>query len=207
MYISKISIKNFRSIKQTEFTLIKGKNVIIGKNNSGKSNILKAIDLVLGKKHLDKDKDIYCENGNKSSNIEIILTIEKDGGNDFDKITQFKVYPVQSLPQSWNGYDIIDTTVKDQWVTNESYSGSITPNQEFTGVKEISIVFSYDMENGIEYYLYYKTQNNSFKDTYEYAKFIKYKDDLDVRILDIDVFVNQLEKETTLEKVSYAQVN
>lgn len=48
MYISKISIKNFKSIHSIDLNLSKGKNVLVGKNNAGKSNILKAIDLVIG---------------------------------------------------------------------------------------------------------------------------------------------------------------
>ncbi len=46
----------------------------------------------------------------------------------------------------------------------------------------------------------------AFKDTCEHAKFIKYKDNLEVRILDIDIFVSQLEKEETLERASYGQM-
>jgi len=48
MYLSNIKIKNYRSIKELDLVFKKGKNVIVGKNNSGKSNIVKAIDLVLG---------------------------------------------------------------------------------------------------------------------------------------------------------------
>ncbi len=48
MYLSRIRIKNFRSIKDLDLTFQKGRNVLVGKNNSGKSNIIKALDLVLG---------------------------------------------------------------------------------------------------------------------------------------------------------------
>ncbi|MBK8558222.1 MAG: ATP-binding protein [Lewinellaceae bacterium] len=48
MYLSKVIIRNYRSIKSMEIDFQSGKNVIIGKNNAGKSNIIKAIDLVLG---------------------------------------------------------------------------------------------------------------------------------------------------------------
>lgn len=50
MHISRLFIKNFRSIKELDISFSKGKNVIVGRNNSGKSNIIKAIDLVLGEK-------------------------------------------------------------------------------------------------------------------------------------------------------------
>jgi predicted ATP-dependent endonuclease of OLD family len=48
MHLSKLIISNYRSIKQLSLTFEKGKNVIVGKNNAGKSNIIKAIDLILG---------------------------------------------------------------------------------------------------------------------------------------------------------------
>ena len=46
MYISRVIIKNYRSIKDLTLSFNSGKNVIVGKNNSGKSNIIKAIDIV-----------------------------------------------------------------------------------------------------------------------------------------------------------------
>ncbi len=48
MYLHRVIIKNFRSIEYVDITFAKGKNIIVGKNNCGKSNIIKAIDLVLG---------------------------------------------------------------------------------------------------------------------------------------------------------------
>jgi putative ATP-dependent endonuclease of the OLD family len=48
MYLSHVKIKHYRSIKQLALDFRKGKNVIVGKNNAGKSNVVKAIDLVLG---------------------------------------------------------------------------------------------------------------------------------------------------------------
>jgi len=48
MYLSRLYIENYRSIQKIDLKFEPGKNVIVGRNNSGKSNILKAIDLVLG---------------------------------------------------------------------------------------------------------------------------------------------------------------
>ena len=47
MYISKIKIKNFRNFKEKEVEFTEGVNVIIGHNNAGKTNLLKALALVL----------------------------------------------------------------------------------------------------------------------------------------------------------------
>lgn len=48
MYLKRLYIRNFRSIKELHVIFLPGKNVIIGRNNSGKSNIIKAIDIILG---------------------------------------------------------------------------------------------------------------------------------------------------------------
>lgn len=48
MYLSRIYIKNYRSIKELDLQFTKGKNVLVGRNNAGKSNIIRALDLVLG---------------------------------------------------------------------------------------------------------------------------------------------------------------
>ena len=48
MYIKEIKISNFRNFKDASVPLHEGVNVIIGHNNAGKSNLLRAIGLVLG---------------------------------------------------------------------------------------------------------------------------------------------------------------
>lgn len=48
MHLSRLYIKNYRSIKELDLTFGKGKNVLVGRNNAGKSNIIRAINLILG---------------------------------------------------------------------------------------------------------------------------------------------------------------
>ncbi len=60
MYLSRLYIENYRSIQKIDLKFEPGKNVIVGRNNSGKSNILKAIDLVLGE---------YSPTYNKTENV------------------------------------------------------------------------------------------------------------------------------------------
>ena len=89
MFLNRLIVKNYRSIKFLDLKFIKGKNVIIGRNNAGKSNIVKAIGLVLGEQNPAyskyenvKETDFFSwkeENGNeliqKSAN-EIIIYCE-----------------------------------------------------------------------------------------------------------------------------------
>lgn len=48
MHLSRLYIKDYRSIDTIDLSLTRGTTTIIGRNNAGKSNIIKAIDLVLG---------------------------------------------------------------------------------------------------------------------------------------------------------------
>lgn len=48
MYIKEIQISNFRNIKNASIPFHEGVNVVLGHNNTGKSNLLRAIGLVLG---------------------------------------------------------------------------------------------------------------------------------------------------------------
>ncbi|MEN2465648.1 ATP-dependent endonuclease [Ornithinibacillus sp. JPR2-1] len=65
MYISDLYIKNFRSIKDIHVEFKSGKNILIGKNNSGKSNIIQALDLLMGEKLPTRNslnlKDFHAE--------------------------------------------------------------------------------------------------------------------------------------------------
>lgn len=74
MYLSRIFIKNYRSINELDLKIDAGKTIIVGRNNSGKSNIISAIDLVLGEASPDykrsenvTDTDFYTK---RLSNLE-----------------------------------------------------------------------------------------------------------------------------------------
>ena len=48
MYIQNIKIKNYRNFSDFEMTFKDGLNVIVGSNNSGKTNLLKVIEIMTG---------------------------------------------------------------------------------------------------------------------------------------------------------------
>lgn len=48
MHLQRLYIRGFRSISELDLRFNAGKNVIIGRNNAGKSNIVRALDIVLG---------------------------------------------------------------------------------------------------------------------------------------------------------------
>ena len=84
MYISKIQINNFRNFKHKEIEFNDGINVIIGHNNAGKTNLIKALSLIIdtqNSKRLEVDdfnKNLtLAELKANSPKISIAITIKK----------------------------------------------------------------------------------------------------------------------------------
>lgn len=93
MYISKIKIKSFRNFKSEEIDFREGVNVIIGHNNAGKSNLLRAISLVLDNKRSRRlEVDDFCKNVSFSElkqsppEVTIQLTISKGQDETIDDL-------------------------------------------------------------------------------------------------------------------------
>lgn len=96
MYISQFCAFNFRSLRQVIIRLENGKNVIVGKNNSGKSNIIKGIEVLVGEKFptyinfTDNDFYTYNQIDNETGEIREVISenmyIEVElEGRDFDE--------------------------------------------------------------------------------------------------------------------------
>jgi putative ATP-dependent endonuclease of the OLD family len=48
MHVSRLFIENFRSIERLDLSFRPGVNILVGRNNAGKSNIIRALDVLLG---------------------------------------------------------------------------------------------------------------------------------------------------------------
>jgi predicted ATP-dependent endonuclease of OLD family len=101
MYLSRLFISNYRSIDLLDLRFYEGKNVIVGKNNAGKSNIIKAIDLVLGENTptYNKSENITINdfhNGDTSKDLIIFLelTRNKDESLNYESINKCYGYYV-----------------------------------------------------------------------------------------------------------------
>lgn len=95
MLLSEVYIKNYRSIE--ELTLKLGKcSIIVGKNNSGKSNILKAIDLVLGEKYIKLTKNDFY-NMDENREIKIKLTFTNLTSEEIGKIQNNITYGIKGV--------------------------------------------------------------------------------------------------------------
>lgn len=91
MYISKIAIQNYRNFRNSEIHFNDGVNVLIGPNNSGKSNLIRALGLLLdssGRKALcvdDFHKNIPLNELKATPpRIQVELTISQAGAEDND---------------------------------------------------------------------------------------------------------------------------
>lgn len=119
MYLSKLIISNYRSIKQLSLSFEKGKNVIVGKNNAGKSNIIKAIDLILGESSptWQKSDNITANdffNGETSNPIYIFCELRRDEHEalNYDEIYKCFGYKYQALVREWNDKKPIKEAVR-----------------------------------------------------------------------------------------------
>lgn len=91
MYLKRFIIKRFRGIAELNLALNKGVNILIGKNNSGKSAIIDALRICLGigKQKRDiginSEEDFYIDINNVDSSIspiEFDLFFEIENNND-----------------------------------------------------------------------------------------------------------------------------
>nr|WP_321498656.1 AAA family ATPase [uncultured Methanolobus sp.] len=74
MLLSKVHIENYRSIENLELNLKKC-SFLVGKNNSGKSNVLKAINLVLGEGFVKTSlNDFFNRDDTRVIKIKLIFT-------------------------------------------------------------------------------------------------------------------------------------
>jgi putative ATP-dependent endonuclease of OLD family len=119
MHLSRLYIENFRSIKNLNLRFSPGKNVIIGRNNAGKSNIIKAIDLVLGENSPDyykyeniTDEDFFTNSGSKANEIVIWCELTLEAGEKLD-------YP--TLYQSAKGYQFYGENIRSPFRFSEEY--------------------------------------------------------------------------------------
>ncbi|MCB6722085.1 ATP-dependent nuclease [Bacteroides fragilis] len=91
MYIKEIKISNFRNFKVASVPFHEGVNVIIGHNNTGKSNLLRAMGLVLGYSdgHRLCTSDLFYETDVatlqlQSPRIQITLVLHRSEGEALD---------------------------------------------------------------------------------------------------------------------------
>jgi len=106
MYISKLTIRNYRNFQNATFTFKKGINTLIGENGSGKTNIFNAIRLVLDEnlprnvkylKETDFNRSIGAWQGHW-----IVINVEFEELTNDDKIQCLATHFVGTLGTAGN---------------------------------------------------------------------------------------------------------
>lgn len=100
--VSKIRIENFRSIEILELSL-STTNVLIGANNCGKSNFLKAINIALGQNKSISPEDIYVGKDevldkSKCATIDVMIRPVDDANN---VVSSFSDFWISVFTEAW----------------------------------------------------------------------------------------------------------
>lgn len=113
-----VRIKNFRSIEYTEINL-RDTNVLIGQNNCGKTNLLRAINIALNTTHSVSAEDVFVTDGetlskDKISIIDVMLRPSRED-NSLDK----------TFSEFWT------SVFTEKWITTDETFG------DFVGIRSI----------------------------------------------------------------------
>lgn len=103
MYISKVAIKNYKNFDDSEFEFSEGVNVITGHNNAGKTNLIKALQLVF--EHRKAKNRLSVDDFNKkytdfSNPPEINITVTIKEQPDEPKDDKVVVYDWLTKPDA-----------------------------------------------------------------------------------------------------------
>ena len=116
MKVEKVQIRNFRSVFSCDLGSCGGFNVLIGKNNSGKSNVLSAInaffsavkngDIVSLDPLVNKQLDFYNKNSESPSEVTLTFLLEEE------ERAELKAGIFEDSPQMSNAVDNLDPNLR-----------------------------------------------------------------------------------------------
>jgi len=141
MYISKLSIRNFRNFHNITLNFNKGVNTIIGENGSGKTNILQALRYLIDE-NLPRHIRFYESDFNRSignwKGHWIIIQIEfgnLDISEEAQVLAMHKTGTMDELDSSTGSYSLIFRPKDSK--RRELYDYSKDPYKNATGLNEI----------------------------------------------------------------------
>jgi len=161
MYISQLRVRGFHSLQDVSIQFRPGLNVLVGKNNSGKSNIIRAIDYLLGEKwptYQDfDDRCFYRDANGQVSDLSIIVELSGKGINRFaieDLNRNQRVYRTEQ-PLDLDQLEGWLQTIRDQryrWMTcgeitnaleqaNQIYIYLLVPKRSRRNERDFGLIF------------------------------------------------------------------
>jgi putative ATP-dependent endonuclease of OLD family len=137
MYVGKILVKGYRSLEDVSIRFQPGINVLVGKNNAGKTNIIRALDLVLGERwptYVEvEERDFYCSSdGSSVDRFLIAVRLEGEGFNRefITNETRAQVFKLKNAP-SWNDFDQLEREPEGgRWRSGEDLAALLRGAQE-----------------------------------------------------------------------------
>ena len=130
MRIGQVKISNFRSIRELEFEA-QPQTVIIGPNNHGKSNILRALEFALSPKHKPSEEDFFRRGDSIEKGMFVELTFTQL--TDQERKT-FEKYLLDGVGQSIRIRKI--ARINDNGKIETSYHGYVMEKDSSTPILE-----------------------------------------------------------------------
>jgi len=147
--ISEVRIKNFLSYKDVTFSGINKYNVLIGKNNSGKSNLIKIMKFLHSNCQNNEFDPSVLYDSRKNIDAELILTIELT-----------KDYRTEILDLLYKGQYLYRV-----FIDNETKEGFLRRNQWNRKDRALPWLLEKGFFNYFKFYIkYYKDKKNLFLD-------------------------------------------
>jgi len=147
-YISRVQIKNFRNFLDVDVEL-DHKQVIIGENNVGKTNFLRAIQLILDKEYSDSDRQLTSEDFHDS------IDKPMENGEEIEINLEIKGYEHNSKLKA----QFVDAVISDAPPTLR-FTYKFIPNRD-----ELEKIINYK-------YIIFKGNNEEYKFTNEDRSYI-----------------------------------
>lgn len=136
MYISQFCAFNYRSLKHVQVRLSRGKNVIVGKNNCGKSNIIKAIEILVGEK--------FPTYQNISSNDFYTYEVIDEGTSEIKEVVADNMY----LEATLEGRDLNESLIMT--IKKHTAFSKIKSSRDLYYKEAGEVIVNYDLFQSLE---------------------------------------------------------
>ena len=135
MYLNQLIVQNFRSLEDIEIGFKTGLNVLVGKNNAGKSNVIEALNILLGEKwptYLEfHHKDFFREDSDSEYSQKFLIAVRLTGNSyNRDLIIDENIKccrrTIQDFPR-WDRFEEIEDLCngRGDWPSGEELAGLI----------------------------------------------------------------------------------
>lgn len=181
IFIERLLIGNFRGIQKLDLRLEPGLTLLVGRNNAGKSRVLRALHIAVGGAPVKRDD--LTVGSNRPATIDVVIaprpaagSVDVSSGSDVDSVDERFDGPVtQRLGFSVAPISIAPHRERFAWRT------TITGTAEGTGARSTARVMMYANDEG-----WYADEAspllNSYQRNISYAELVSTQRDLDAEL-------------------------